>query len=62
MQHRLITFICKNPPNEAAGTPSKKWDKCTTEFSLTDFKMVHNKKQLDYATYPIWNLFLMLAH
>lgn len=24
MQHRLITFICKNPPNEAAGTPSKK--------------------------------------
>lgn len=24
MQHRLITFICKNPPNEAAATPSKK--------------------------------------
>lgn len=25
MQHRLITFICKNPPNESATTPSKKW-------------------------------------
>lgn len=24
MQHRLITFICKNPPNESATTPSKK--------------------------------------
>lgn len=24
MQHRLITFICKNPPNESSGTPSKK--------------------------------------
>lgn len=26
MQHRLITFICKNPPNES-GTPSKKEQK-----------------------------------
>lgn len=24
MQHRLITFICKNPPHESSATPSKK--------------------------------------
>lgn len=33
MQHRLITFICKNPPNESSGTPSKRYPALLSESS-----------------------------